>query len=175
MIALAECFNHFLFVFKQGSYLSAFTKSNNEKREQQNEKKKRNQQRNHPILLTGPSFPNFQNDDNFQIDQPNVVYQPQPIFSQNEDNYNDDQEGRKELDLDISPLSPRQYPHPILNFLIHQEDDGGILIEPDHDMATSSSGQFRKSLYFTTSYSPLYSIKLENTYQQGMRFKLILF
>ena len=51
----------------------------------------------------------------------------------NNDENNDS--GLREVDL----LSGPRFHYPPINFFVHQEEDGGILIEPDH--VSPSSGE----------------------------------
>ena len=73
--------------------------------------------------------------DAFQIDQPSID-ELVGSTSEVEDNGDDNNDsGLREVELESGP--PLQYTP--LNFFVRQEEDGGILIEPDHISSTAAS------------------------------------
>ena len=107
---------------------------NEEKRS--NDKSKRN---NNNAIFLAPPAQSGGNAENgvIQIDQPSFYGSPLPTYS--EDQEDNDNNLFDELGVEERGGLP-SFQYPSMNFLIRQEEDGGILIEP-----ASTPGKFRKS------------------------------
>ena len=80
------------------------------------------------------------------LNQPGIIYSSEDpetsidddINSNNDDN--DDNNNGSILDLENGPTSPILQQYQPINVLVRQEEDGGILIEPDQ-ISSSTTGE----------------------------------
>jgi hypothetical protein len=118
------------------------TSTNEDKRSTVINKRSQNANDDTPSFLIPPSAV-FDND--AYLINPPIIDEPQ-VESTSEDDDSDDEvveinndenndSGLREVDL----LSGPRFHYPPINFFVHQEEDGGILIEPDHVSPSSAS------------------------------------
>ena len=71
------------------------------------------------------------------LNQPAIIYGSEDPENSIDD---DDNNNGSILDLENGPTSPILQQYQPINFLVRQEEDGGILIEPDQ-IASSTTGE----------------------------------
>ena len=139
----------FLFLFFwQSSHGSSKKKRDNKGRTEN--KRKRNID-DEPILLTAPPLSSriyeASNSPLQILNQPGIIYGSEDpensidddIASNNDDDDDDNNNGSI-LDLENGPTSPILQQYQPINVLVRQEEDGGILIEPDQ-ISSSTTGE----------------------------------
>ena len=81
------------------------------------------------------------------LNQPGIIYSSEDPetsidddINSNNDDDDDDNNNGSILDLENGPTSPILQQYQPINFLVRQEEDGGILIEPDQ-ISSSTTGK----------------------------------
>ena len=79
--------------------------------------------------MAPPTYPDNAENAALEIHQPRYYGSQLPSFSDDHEDNTDSNDSLLEA-IDIGGNGPPSFQYPSMNFLIRQEDDGGILIEP---------------------------------------------